>query len=67
MNCIYLLEGFCTAQATAKVGRIVPASGYYKPTDDELKRFCNNGDDFKEVAPEFMAYQSHLQILGLKK
>ena len=66
VNCVYLLNGYCTAQATIIAGMIPSAAGYYKPTEEECKSFCNNSEKFK-VCPRFTAYQMHLNALGLTK
>jgi len=66
LDCVYLVEGFCTAQAVHEPGLKIKYAKYYQPTDEERKNFCNNSDKFKEC-PRFTAYQSHLNAMGLTK
>jgi hypothetical protein len=35
-------------------------SGFYRPTDDEQKKFCNESE-FKHC-PRFVAYQAHRKL-----
>ena len=60
VDCGYFVEGDCVAQPFAMGGH------YYKPTEEEKKRFCENENEFK-VCPRFTAYQEHLKAIGLRK
>jgi len=72
MDCVYLLEGHCTAQSTAKIGRQIEDAGYYKPTEQEQRMFCKNGggigipDDFT-YCRRYRAYLDYLRAKGLEK
>ncbi|MGA2626035.1 MAG: hypothetical protein ABSF63_03110 [Candidatus Bathyarchaeia archaeon] len=65
LDCVYLLEDYCTAQQTAIAGRSPGLAGYYEPTVTELKAFCNSGAFIN--CPRFKAYQAHLKLIGLQK
>ncbi len=66
MDCVYLLTRYCTAQVARMAGKIPSAAGYYKPTDEERKSFCNNSNEFR-ACPRFVAFQMHLSAKGLTK
>jgi hypothetical protein len=66
MDCVYLLQGYCTAQAKVVANRAVSAAGYYKPTREERKNLCNNSTQFKEC-PRFSAHLMYLNAKGLTK
>jgi hypothetical protein len=66
VNCIYLVEGYCTAQPTAEANMLVAAAGYYKPDQGDLGTFCAVKEKFKDC-PRFVAYLNHLRAIGLEK
>jgi len=62
VNCIYLIFDDCHAQPFAtRTG-----TGFYSPSEDDKKRFCQVADHFKNC-PRFVAYQNHLLAIGMKK
>jgi hypothetical protein len=66
VDCVYLVEGYCTAQPTAEANKMIAAAGYYKPDQSDLGTFCTVKEKFKEC-PRFTAYHSHLRAIGLEK
>jgi hypothetical protein len=66
MNCIYFVQDHCTAQPHAVANANFPSAGYYKPTDDERKEFCNNAG-IADTCPRFKQYKLYLGMTGLDK
>ena len=65
MDCVYLMNGYCTAQPITIANVNYKTAGYYKPTEEDCKSFCNNSAKFKDC-PRFVAYLTYLSAKGLK-
>lgn len=69
MNCIYLSVGktkgqvitVCHAQPLRPKEKIF----WYIPQEDELKKFCRNGENFNSC-PRFKAFQEHQKTIVFK-
>lgn len=60
VDCIYLFKDKCRAQPI-----VDKEEGYYKPTDEDRKRFCSMRANEFRACPRFQAYQDHLRAIGL--
>jgi hypothetical protein len=59
MDCIYFSGSECLAQPHSIAKR-----PHYKPTDEDQKLYCKNGNEFK-ACPRFTAYQEHVKSFKL--
>ena len=62
VNCVYLFKDECRAQPF-----VDKEEGYYKPIDEDRKRFCSMRASNFRGCPRFQAYQDHLRAIGLEK
>ena len=51
MDCFYLIEGYCRAQASGE---------FYKPTSEEKREICQNALKFKDCT-RFKTYNLNLR------
>jgi hypothetical protein len=65
VNCVYLVDGECRAQPFTKMHGSRGSTGFYKPTEEEQKNYCQ-AYTFN-TCPRFKAYQDHLKFAGLQK
>ena len=67
VDCIYLNGDECRAQPySQRVKGAMEGMLFYKPNEEDKKRFCQLASQFKEC-PRFVAYQNHLRAIGLEK
>ena len=72
VDCIYYVNGMCRAQPFTVVEGRGTRGGFYKPTEEEQKKYCKNGgdvgipDDFIHCI-RYRAYLDYLRAKGLEE
>ena len=72
MDCIYFVNDVCRAQPFTVTRSGGTTGGFYKPTEEEQKKFCKNGgdvgipDDFT-YCKRYRAYVDYLKAKGLEE
>ena len=64
VDCIYFVGGDCRAQPFSLTVGLGAKGGFYKPTDEEIRKYCKA--DFTEC-PRYKAYIEYLVAANLQK